>query len=75
MFSILIPLHYVIYRKKEKVLEDGKFWTVYDGLKKSRFYTAMQFSTLLFRRMFLMFMVLVARNAHWAAKMVPIIVL
>jgi len=36
VLSLVIPLHYLIYRKKKKVIKEGLFSEFYAGIKTKR---------------------------------------
>jgi len=41
LMMLVIPIHFCKYKKKKEVLEEGKFRTLYDGVKLKRTVTAL----------------------------------
>jgi hypothetical protein len=38
LFTLFLPIHYLWYKNKIEVLEEGAMWAIYDGLKMNRWY-------------------------------------
>ena len=71
---LFIPCYYWKYRKKKDVLENGKFRTLFDGLKLKWFWTALNIEWFLGRRVAYVVLIFVFWDVEGWTKFVPLLI-